>query len=282
MTTATVAAPSSQLISLAKTAKISLAKAGVDGTKAKVAFVLDISASMRDQYASGQVQALTERVMALAVNLDDDQEIDVFTFGRDAHFEGTVKVSEINGYVNKLLGRRPLEGDTKYGAAIAAVRHHYFGHANARSSQLTAAQPVFVLFITDGQCSDEGQATAQVRWASQEPMFIQFMGIGRASKKYQGDAVEEPTTPAAEKPGFFKKLFGGATSAPLELAADSQFPYLERLDELGSRHIDNCGFFAVKDPVGIAESRFYDLIMKEYPSWRKAAISKGMLPAQAN
>src|SRR5258708_1872987 len=118
---------SAQIISLAKEAKVSLAKAGVDTTKAQVALVLDVSASMSGLYGSGKIQALTERVCALAINLDDDQQIDVFTFGIRARYEGTVKASEIEGYVNRLLTKRQLEGGTNYGAALDVVRTHYFG-----------------------------------------------------------------------------------------------------------------------------------------------------------
>ena len=73
-----------ELVSLAKKAQFNLSKHGLDDARAKVALCLDHSGSMRQAYASGQVQALAERVLALATQLDDDGAVDVFFFGTEA------------------------------------------------------------------------------------------------------------------------------------------------------------------------------------------------------
>src|SRR5690606_11135074 len=78
----------------------------------------------------------------------------------------------------------PLEYDTKYGAAMKAVREHYFGSAGERGEVLPDATPVYVMFITDGAPSDKGVATKHMRSASYEPIFWQFMGVGSDRFEY--------------------------------------------------------------------------------------------------
>ena len=65
-----------KLLSLAKSAAISLAKSNMATHKAKVALALDVSGSMSDLVNSGAVQRVCERALALGLNFDDDGEIE--------------------------------------------------------------------------------------------------------------------------------------------------------------------------------------------------------------
>jgi hypothetical protein len=58
----------------------------------------------------------------------------------------------------------------------------------------------------------------------------------------------------------------------------NQFEFLENLDDLGGRYVDNADFFSVEDPEAIADQELYDLLMTEYPNWLKTARSRGLLP----
>lgn len=91
-----------ELVSLAKKAQFNLSKHGLDGQPAKVALCLDYSGSMRKVYADGQMQALAERVLALATQLDDDGAIDVFFFGTDAWYAGELGLTDYQGGVDRL------------------------------------------------------------------------------------------------------------------------------------------------------------------------------------
>ena len=57
---------------------------------------------------------------------------------------------------------------------------------------------------------------------------------------------------------------------------DSSFPFLEKLDELPGRLLDNAAFFSVERPDEHTDDALYDLLMEEYPEWVKAAKAKGM------
>jgi hypothetical protein len=47
------------------------------------------------------------------------------------------------------------------------------------ATYLKAKMPVYVMFVTDGDTSDESIAEEQIRSSSYEPIFWQFMAIGR-------------------------------------------------------------------------------------------------------
>ncbi len=101
----TLGAQAPELVSLAKKAQFNLSKHGLEGQAAKVALCLDHSGSMRPVYASGQMQALAERVLALSTQLDDDGSIDVFFFDTDAVYAGEIGVTDYAGAVDRLRAR---------------------------------------------------------------------------------------------------------------------------------------------------------------------------------
>ena len=247
-----VAHSAPQLVNLVKSAAVSLEKAGLGQHRAKVCLVLDISGSMSTLYRKGLVQQFAERILALGCRFDDDGEIDVFLFGRNVHQGAPMGLSNWSNYIRQVIDKHPLEGDTRYGAAIETVRRHYFpdSRGGERKTALKAKVPVYVMFVTDGSTSDKPLTERQLRWASREPIFWQFMGIGKGRK---------------------------SKSKALASFADSDFPFLEKLDELDGRMIDNADFFAVSSPDEHSDGALYDLLMNEYPQWVKEARQHGMI-----
>lgn len=101
----------------------------------------------------------TDRILALASRLDDDGDLDVFLFGNNVHQPSPMSLSTSQGYVGRLMQQYRLEGGTRYGLAIEAIRKHYFPNSTARSgTPVRAAIPVFVMFVTDGQTSDQDKS----------------------------------------------------------------------------------------------------------------------------
>ncbi|MGY1829782.1 VWA domain-containing protein [Geodermatophilus sp. SYSU D01180] len=231
-----------QMLSLVKTAGVSLGKRGLGEHTARVALVLDISGSMAELYRTGAVQRLAERVLALGLRFDDDGVVDVFLFGKDVHQPPGLRLEGHQQYIADLTRQYRLEYDTRYGAAMAAVRKAYFGDSRDRVEPQPAQVPVYVMFLTDGAPSDKSVATKQLKAASFEPVFWQFMGIG----------------------------------------PERQFSYLQRLDDLEGRYTDNADFFAVSegDLMGrrpISDDALFDRLMTEYPDWLRRARAQGLL-----
>ena len=241
-----------QLVNLVKQAGVSLQKVGLSSHRAKVCLCLDISGSMSGLYRKGLVQSFAERVLALACKFDDDGDIDVFLFGQQVHQPACMGLSNWKGYITQVIERHPLEGDTRYGRAMEAIRNFYFPDAagGARTCPMKAALPVYVMFVTDGSTSDKAATEKQLRWSSMEPIFWQFMGIGKGRK---------------------------SKNRLLAAFLDSDFPFLESLDDLPGRLIDNANYFSVSSPDEHSDTDLYDLLMTEYPGWLKLASRHGLL-----
>ena len=248
------------LVNLAKGAQVNLTKRGLAGHRAKVALCLDHSGSMRKLYKQGVVQALAERVLALATQIDDDGAIDVFAFGAEGSYLGELTVADFAGGVDRLI-RDMRYGTTNYAAVMELVRAHYrsgglspspaASHSATPESQLgrqvsviaghvltrPAELPAYVMFVTDGAPDSRSKAARQIVEASREGIFWQFMGVG-----------------------------GGP------------FDFLRRLDaSVPGRLIDNAGFFEATDPTELADDALYAEMLSEYPSWLREAKRAGVL-----
>jgi len=256
-----IASTSPQLLSLTKTAAVSLEKRGLGEHTARVALCLDISGSMHGLYRSGKIQKLAERILALGLRFDDDGDVDVFLFGKEGYAAGSLQLANHATYVNDLLQRHKLEGATYYGKAMQLVRQHYFGTADLRRAPFGQELPVYVMFVTDGRTMDEAVTRDQIIASSYEPLFWQFLAIGKSSQSVQPGA-------AMPKPG---RWGGGRKSG-------GEFEFLEELDALTGRYVDNANFFAVEDPASIPDGELYELLMNEYPGWLQLARQRGLLP----
>jgi hypothetical protein len=64
----------------------------------------------------------------------------------------------------------------------------------------------------------------------------------------------------------------------LERTIASDFLFLEQLDSMHGRYIDNANFFSVEDLDQLTDEALYDLLLNEYPAWVFRAKSRGLLP----
>ena len=203
-------------IDLKKKATHAVQKRGLGGQRARVALVLDISGSMSLIFQSGAVQRVCERILALAVKFDDNGTVDIFLFGGNDYEVGELHESQFYGYVDREIRKNyKLERDTHY----AGVMHRILKKYSAEKGD-----PAYVMFLTDGDCSDNEEAEQVIIEASKTPIFWQFVGLG-----------------------------------------SSQFSFLEKLDTISGRFIDNANFFQVNDIDQISEEELYDRLLQEFP-----------------
>jgi hypothetical protein len=249
-----VAAAAPQLLSLTKRAAVSLDKRGLGEHTARVALCLDISLSMKRLYATGKIQQLAERILALGLRFDDDGQVDVFLFAKKVRYAGTLELANHAAFINEAVGPDGLELGTQYGVAIRRIRKHYFGDDGPRTAPRPDATPVYVMFVTDGETFDKPVTAEQIRASSYEPLFWQFIAIGNSSRSVD-------------------QQFGVRTRA----GSGERFQFLEELDDLPGRYLDNADFFAVSDPANIPDDALYDLLMNEYPGWLEQARRAGVL-----
>ncbi|MFD6799635.1 vWA domain-containing protein [Streptomyces cyaneofuscatus] len=158
------------LVSLYKSAGVSLEKHGLNGRRAAVYLVLDYSGSMRDYYRDGSVQALADRVLGLSANLDDDGRVPVVFFSTDIDAVTDIALDNHRGRIDQIVAGLGHMGKTSYHLAMDAVIDHYL------DSGSTA--PALVVFQTDGGPISKPAAERYLCKAAKLPLFWQFVGFG--------------------------------------------------------------------------------------------------------
>ena len=157
-----------QLVSLAKPLKVELEKRNLQDQIAKVALVLDISGSMSGRYSDGTVQEIVNKTLPLAVQFDDDGELDFWYYGSTCRRMPSVNMKNYKEAVprnwNNLMSQ--LGGGTDAARVMKDVIQEY------EKSSL----PAYVIFITDGAISYDVKPV--IEKASKLPIFWQFVGVG--------------------------------------------------------------------------------------------------------
>ena len=201
---------------------ICLSKQPLNGLKAQVGLVLDYSGSMDNLYYNGTVQSVIENTLPLAMEFDDNGTMEVWIFENGYHRLPDITLANCGDYVNReILGKYDM-GGTYYAPVMNDVINVY------KKSKL----PSYVLFITDGDNSDQAKTVPVIVEAAKLPIFWQFVGVGHA-----------------------------------------RFSFLEKLDDLTERYVDNADFFEVKNASDIT----YKQLLDEFPGWLQNEKVKAML-----
>ncbi|MFF3948654.1 VWA domain-containing protein [Streptomyces sp. NPDC001902] len=230
---------------------VSLRKHGAAGVVARVILVLDASGSMAGLYARGVVADVVERMAAVAAQLDDDGEMQAWTFASHPARLPDLRIAELPLWLRlhvrvgelSLFGRpkkprhglQPGQVDMRF-VGIQNEEQKVIGEVRAFVRAHPTAAPTLVLFFSDGGVYRNAQIEQQLREAVEEPVFWQFVGLGRAN-----------------------------------------YGVLERFDTLPGRRVDNVGFFAVDDIATVPDAELYDRLLSEFPSWMAAARQAGIL-----
>ncbi|MFE4697771.1 VWA domain-containing protein [Streptomyces sp. NPDC056738] len=229
---------------------VSLRKHGAVGIRARVILVLDASGSMSFLYSKGVVADVVERMAAVAAQLDDDGEMQAWTFASNPArlpdlalgdlpewLEHHVRVGELTLFRRKKPKKGLLPGQVDMRAVgIQNEEQKVIAEVRAFVRANPAADPTLVLFFSDGGVYRNKEIETELREAVDEPVFWQFVGLGR-----------------------------------------SNYGVLERFDTLPGRRVDNVGFFAVDDISHVPDPELYDRLLSEFPSWMKEARRLGIV-----
>ena len=165
------------LVSLAKPIRVSLEKHRLSEVKAQVAFVLDASGSMTGQFKKGNVQAVLNRITALAVQFDDDGSMPVWGFAEKFKRYEDVTLDNVDGYIDRMQkdGKKgmweilPGLGGTNNEPPVLTDLIREYRHSTL---------PVFIVFITDGGINKTREIKQKIVESSGCPMFFKFVGLG--------------------------------------------------------------------------------------------------------
>ncbi|MFI0087696.1 vWA domain-containing protein [Streptomyces bobili] len=188
------------LVSLYKSAGVSLTKHGLDGQRAAVYLVVDYSGSMKPYYRDGSVQALADRVLGLSAHLDDDGRVPVVFFSTDVDAVTDIALADHQGRVDRIVAGLGHMGKTSYHLAMDAVIDHHLDSGSR--------EPALVVFQTDGGPINKLAAERYLCKASTLPLFWQFVGFGdKDSKQFDFlrklDELPVPQKRAVDNAGFF-------------------------------------------------------------------------------
>jgi hypothetical protein len=192
-----VAGRAPELVSLYKSAAVSLAKHRVSEERAAVYLVLDRSGSMRPYYRDGSVQHLAEQTLALAANLDDDGVVPVVFFSTGIDGTADIGLDAYRDRISPLHESMGHMGRTNYHVAMQAVIDHYVACG--------AKDPAFVVFQTDGSPTSRTAAEHVLCTAARLPIFWQFVGFGDDEFRFlrKLDDLPVPSRRVVDNAGFF-------------------------------------------------------------------------------
>ncbi|MER7574743.1 vWA domain-containing protein [Streptomyces sp. NPDC057806] len=188
------------LVSLYKSAGVSLTKHGLEGLRAAVYLVVDYSGSMKPYYKDGSVQALADRVLGLSAHLDDDGRVPVVFFSTDVDAETDIALADHRGRIERIVAGLGHMGKTSYHLAMDAVIDHYLDSGSR--------EPALVVFQTDGGPINKLAAERYLCKAARLPLFWQFIGFGDPSSRQfeylrKLDELSVPDKRVVDNAGFF-------------------------------------------------------------------------------
>jgi hypothetical protein len=157
-------------VNLAKAADkagIALSKRDLAGVRAQAVVVLDHSGSMRGEYQSGAVQALVERLLGFALQIDADGSVPVIAFDSRVYPPVEVTVANYRDAVNQMIWKPGAMGSTNLAGALEAVRE----------MAATTKMPLFVAVATDGEPDDQRAATKMVCDLARYPVFLKMAAL---------------------------------------------------------------------------------------------------------
>nr|WP_314609623.1 VWA domain-containing protein [uncultured Lachnoanaerobaculum sp.] len=158
------------LVSLVKPLVFELKKKNLETTVARVGLVLDISGSMSQRFKNGTVQEIVNKTLPLAVQFDDDGELDFWYYGTTARRMKSVNLDNYMEAVPADWKRLMMElgGRNNEPTVLKMVVDAY------KNTKI----PAYVLFITDGGVNNKKEIQNIITEASHLPIFWQFVGVG--------------------------------------------------------------------------------------------------------
>lgn len=158
------------LVSLVKPLVFELKKKNLETTVARVGLVLDISGSMSQRFKNGTVQEIVNKTLPLAVQFDDDGELDFWYYGTTARRMKSVNLDNYMEAVPADWKRLMMElgGRNNEPTVLKMVVDAY------KNTKI----PAYVLFITDGGVNHRKEIQNIITEASHLPIFWQFVGVG--------------------------------------------------------------------------------------------------------
>lgn len=214
-----------------------LTKKGASGVRARVVLVIDKTGSMSAMYKKRVVHRVVERMVPVAIQVDDDGRLEPYLYGVQFARLPDIDVLNADAWCAEFLHLNGKHGGIDY-KSIGGYNDEIPILTEIISSLRPGdPAPTFVLFFTDGGFHKRAEITQLMRRASGLPAFWQFVGLG----------------------------------------GRADYGVLRKLDEMDGRIVDNCGFFALDDVDAVSDEELYQRLLSEFPDWLRAAMAAGIV-----
>lgn len=142
-----------------------------------IALVLDYSISIRPLYNNGTVQSIIERILPIAMQFDDNQELDLWIFEDGFKRLGGITKNNFYNFVKNEIMNKYDMGGTNYAPVMKDIVKKYI-------KEEPSSLPNYVIYVTDGDNADKTETTNFIKEVSDKPIFWQFVGIGDSEFKF--------------------------------------------------------------------------------------------------
>lgn len=159
-------------------AKVLLTK-GAGPARARVILVIDKTGSMNAMFRKKVVHRVVERMIPVAIQLDDDGKLETYLYGNKFAKLPDVAVDTADAWGATFLHLSGTHGGIDYNRQIGGFNDEIPVMTDILNSLRAGDGPTLVLFFTDGGFHNRAQISALMRRASSLPAFWQFIGLGR-------------------------------------------------------------------------------------------------------
>ncbi len=214
---------------------------GIENQKAQIILCMDYSGSMAHLYRSGFVQEVLERIVPVAMQFDDNQEFELYLFqNRCYKHRNNVTVKNVAGIISREIDGKYDMAGTSYAPPIKQIKEENCAQSSG--------------FLGMGKKS----ATMDL------PVYVIFITDGQNDDKTSTEAALKE----ASKFGIFFQFIG---------IGNERFSFLENLDNLPGRLIDNANFFQIQDLAKMSDQELYSKLLGEFPDWLKLAKTHNLI-----
>lgn len=181
--------PGEAKLSLEKRQKLDLRKREVatvlharqaSDVRARVVLVIDKTGSMAKQYHRKVVHRVVERMVPIAIQLDDDGTLEPYLYALKFAALPEIRVEEVERWCETFLHLNGVHGGIEYGA-LGARNEELPIIGEIVATLRAGGPPTLVLFFTDGGFAKKREIAELMRTAARLPAFWQFVGLGKAN-----------------------------------------------------------------------------------------------------
>lgn len=227
------------VVNLSKKAEVDLGN-----TKARVIAVLDYSGSMSELYSKGVVQKVLNKLVPLGLTFDDNGEIESYLFSTGFKKLPEITLENYSDYIKKVAEKSGFSmGCTEYAPVLEDIRDLHQVEQNKNGGFFSK------LF-------GKKQSLENTAVNLDENILVIFITDGDNSDKSETNKV-------------IRELSETKTFIQFVGIGNSKFSYLEKLDNLSDRKVDNTGFTKFSDISKVEDTELYTNVLEQFADWLK-------------